>query len=144
MADPLENIFDRMMVLDLQTYESRPTPAIAVRVLPAQILPLLERTGRVEAGLDERTVTVDLDLPGLWHGLRVVRLRRVYIEESDSAVSEIHFADPPERVRTVLNRAGFRLPRVGQWRGAQPGQEVGASRRVEAIEGGAALACAAG
>ena len=142
MDEPLSTIVESMARIDPETYEAEPPPPISVPGFDAPIEPRFERVRRVEGVGDERTVTIDLDIPGRWHGLQVLRLHRVFVEESDSSSVEVHFAEPPQRVRTVLNRTGFRLRRVGEWREAN--SEFGMSVAVLPIEEGSALSCVIG
>ena len=71
-------------------------------------------------------------------GLRVAGL----ISRGGDDTLAIHFAEPADRVRDVLVRTGFTLPRAGQWRQADyssrsPTPIMG----VEAEDGGATLYC---
>ena len=144
-AEPLSAIFAAMTRINPVTYEAEPPSPISVHGYDQPIEPRFERTRIVEGIRDERTVTVDLALPGRWHGLRVLRIRRTFAEESDGSSVEVHFAETPQQVREVLNLAGFRLPRIGEWRSVGPEEQVvGMEVGVSPIEGGAAFVCAQG
>jgi len=140
----LESIFEQMVRIDPQTFESRRGGPISVPGYDRPLVPTFERTREIDGNADIRSVTADLDLPGRWHGLAVSGLRRSFYEESDASAFDIRFAEPPERVRETLVRHGFRLPPAGEFRqvGTEPGisTEIGIAR----IEGGAALTCATG
>ena len=139
-AEPLSSIVERLTVIDPLTFEGRPPPPVAIPGAAVPVAPQFERT--VDG--NERQVTIDLPLPGRWRGLHVTRLRRTFSEESDVSAIEIHFRDPPDRVRGILNRSGFQLPPVGQWRTIDPESEVGTHVSVGALDGGATLVCATG
>ena len=57
-----------------------------------------------------------LPLTGVWHGLKVVGLRSEGVVDSDYIADQILFQETPEHVRSLLNRHGFALPPLGQWR----------------------------
>jgi hypothetical protein len=136
-AEPLKTIVARMIVIDPQTSEGRAPGLIAVPGLRGLRTP---RFGRAEIRPGSIHATVDLDLPGRWHGLRFARLRVTYVEGIDASTVQLRFAEPPGRVREVLNRAGFRLAPVGEWRTAGPGELLG----LVPIEGGTAMSCVHG
>ena len=140
----LASIVERMTRLEPETYRALPPGPIAVPGFRQRISPRFTRTERLDGGAEVREATIDLDLPGRWFGLRVVRLHRYFIEESDVSGFEIHFAEPPERVRVVLNRHGFRLPRIDDIRSLDPERSSSSMIAVQRIEGGAALVCATG
>jgi hypothetical protein len=90
--------------------------------------------GRDAAGFDS---LAQLDIQGLWHGLRVVGLRA-----TSGTNPEIRFAESPERVRETLSRAGFPLPAVDQWR--QPDYSADSPAPMTSVQsrrGGASLYC---
>ena len=139
----LASILEQMVRSDPETFESRRGGPIRVPGLCAAAVPTFERTREIEGNADIRAVAADLDFAGRWHGLAVAGLRRSFYEESDVSAFQVRFAEPPERVRQILNRHGFRLPPVGEMREIERGGHVDL-RRVERIEGGAALTCATG
>ena len=144
-AEPLSAIIAAMTRINPVTYEAEPPSPISVPGFAQPIEPRFERTRIVEGMRDERSVTVDLALPGRWHGLRVLRIRRTFVEEGDSSTVEVHFAETQQQVREVLNLAGFRLPRIGEWRSVWPEEQVvGLEVGVSPIEGGAAFVCSQG
>jgi len=140
----LAAIFEQMVRVDPNTFESRRGGPIEVPGYDRPLVPTFERLRETGDNLDIRSVTADLDLPGRWHGLAVAGLRRSFYEESDASAIDIRFAEPPERVRETLIRHGFRLPPVGEGRevGDEPGISV--TIGVAPIEGGAVLTCATG
>jgi hypothetical protein len=144
LAPPFAALVESLAQIDPATFEARSPAAVAVPGYDRPIVPRFERTRVTDAASDVRNVTVDLATPGRWHGLRVLGLRRSFVEEGDSSSVEIRFAGRPERIRQVLNRLGFRVPAVGRGRVIDPEQELTAEIRVERIAGGAALVCAVG
>ncbi|HEV2817089.1 MAG TPA: hypothetical protein VGW40_07710 [Allosphingosinicella sp.] len=144
MDAPLRAIVERMVRQDPETFEALPPPPVAVPGFPEPITPRFTRTRTVEGNADIREVTIELAIPGRWHGLDVTRLLRRFGEESDSSSLEIQFAEPPPRVHAALRRAGFRLGPVGTWRETETGDGIGVSVLVSRIEGGASLVCAIG
>jgi hypothetical protein len=141
----LAAIFEQMVRIDPTTFESRRGGPIEVPGYDRPLVPTFERTREVGDNRDIRSVTADLDLPGRWHGLQVVGLRRSFYEESDASAFDVRFAEPPERARETLIRHGFRLPPVGEMRPLnedEPGitTEIG----IGPSDGGAALTCATG
>lgn len=140
----LASVFEQMVRIDPQTFESRRGGPIGVPGYDRPLVPTFERTREIDGNADIRAVTADLHLPGRWHGLEVTALRRSFYEESDVSAFDVRFAESPERVRETLVRHGFRLPPVGEFRevDAEPGisTEIGVGR----IDGGAALTCATG
>jgi hypothetical protein len=139
----LAAVLEQMVRIDPQTFESRRGGPINVPGYDRPIVPTFERTREIEGNSDIRAVVADLDLSGRWHGLAVTGLRRSFYEESDVGAFQLRFAEPPERVREILNRHGFRLPPIGE---VDELQEEGAAVMigVEATEGGAGLTCATG
>ena len=89
-------------------------------------------------------MVADLDLAGRWHGLAVTGLRRSFYEESDVGAFQVRFGEPPERVREILNRQGFRLPPVGELREIEDEGITDRRSGIERTEGGAALTCTTG
>lgn len=145
MDAPLGAIVEQLHRMDPETYEARPPGPVAVPGFVDPIVPHFERERSVEPNVDIRNVSVTLDLPGLWHGLRVTRLSRHFTEESDVSSLEIQFAEDAGRVRAVLNEAGFRLEPLWEWREIGEGEEeIGMVIGVFPIEGGASLVCATG
>ena len=145
MAAPLDSIVEQLHRIDPETYEARPPGPVAVPGFVDPIVPHFERERSVEPNLDIRNVSVTLDLPGLWRGLRVTRLSRHFTEESDVSSLEIQFAEEAGRVRAVLNEAGFRLGPLWEWREIGEGDEgIGMVIGIVPIEGGASLVCATG
>ena len=144
MGETLESIVESMARTNPETFEGEPPPPISVPGFAEPIAPRFERKRTVEGNADIREVRVDLPLPGVWHGLRVLRLRRFYTEESDHSAVEIDFAEPADRVRSSLNAAGFQLRPVGEWRSADPQAEVGRHIAVVHAEDGSTLSCSIG
>ena len=144
MGETLESIVGSMIRINPETYEGEPPPPVSVPGFAEPIATRFERTRIVEGAADIRTVQVELPLPGVWHGLRVLRLRRVFTEESDHSEVEIDFAEPADRVRSSLNAVGFQLRPVGEWRSidAESDAEPGVSIRVARAEEGSTLSCA--
>jgi len=140
-SSALEWVLEQMVRTDPETFESSRGGPIQVPGYDRPIVPTFERIREVEANSDIRAVTADLDLPGRWHGLAVTGLRRSFHEESDAASLEVRFAEPPERVREMLVRHGFRLAPVGELRDLEV-EGLSMVIGVERIEGGAALLCA--
>jgi hypothetical protein len=89
---------------------------------------------RSEDGL----VTATLPLTGTWHGLKV---SRIYTEVQFHRYFEIRFLEPPERIRQVLNEAGFVLPAVGERRVTSEVHDFQSWQAVVELPGGGALAC---
>ena len=141
---PLRSILEQMTRQDPVTFEALPPSPVAVPGFPERIQPRFTRTRTVEGNTDMREVTIELAIPGRWHGLHVTRLVRRFGEESDSSSMEIQFAEPPQRVHAVLRRLGFRLGSIGTWRETESGEGIGVSVLVSRIEGGASLVCAIG
>lgn len=141
----LAAIFDQMVRIDPETFESRRGGPIAVTGYERPLVPTFERRREVGGGADIREVIAELDLPGVWHGLRVTGLRRSFYEESDASAFEILFAEAPGRVRDVLVGRGFRLAEVGESREVDP-EETGISViiGVGRTDAGASLTCATG
>lgn len=139
----LASVLDQMVRVDPQTFESRRGGPINVPGHAQAIVPTFERTREIEGNADIRAVVADLDLQGRWHGLAVAGLRRSFYEESDVGAFQVRFAEPPERVREVLNRNGFRLPAVGELREIDE-EGITTSLGIERTEGGAALTCTTG
>ena len=144
MDAPLRSIVERMSRQHPETFEALPPPPIAIPGFPERITPRFTRTRTVEGNADIRDVTIELAIPGRWHGLAVTRLIRRFGEESDGSSLEIQFAEPPRRVHGVLRRMGFRLGPIGTWRETETDDGIGMSVSVSRIEGGASLACAIG
>jgi hypothetical protein len=144
LGEPLASIFRQMTTIDPRTYESSAGRPIRVSGFADPIPPTFHRTVIGTDHGEEREVVADLPLSGLWHGLRVARLRSNYFEESDVASQEVHFLESPERVREVFNRIGFRLPDIGHARALNPEDLVQTSIGVDPIAGGASLACKTG
>jgi hypothetical protein len=141
----LDSILERMVRIDPETFESRRGSPIEVPGFSHPLVPTFERNRETGGGADIREVITELDLPGVWHGLRVTGLRRSFYEESDASAFEVLFAEAPGRVRDVLISQGFRLPAVGESREVNP-EEMGMSViiGVGRTEGGASLTCATG
>jgi hypothetical protein len=140
----LTAILGQMTRLDPVTFEAGPPGPITVPGVAQPIAARFRRDRTVEENVDIRDVTVEIDLNGRWHGLRVVRLVRHFGEESDNSSIGIYFAEPPERVRRVLRRAGFRLGDIGMWREVEGIDGIGMVVTVARVEDGAALICAVG
>jgi hypothetical protein len=84
--------------------------------------------------------TIYLDDPADWHGLHLTEVRFFHgIERGPVNYSHV-FADPPESVREVWNRRGWRLPAVGALRDVE-GLEGYASIGVEADGDLATVTC---
>ena len=141
----LAAIFDRMVRIDPETFESRRGGPIAVAGFDRPLVPTFERNRETGGGADIREVNAELDVAGVWHGLRVTGLRRSFYEESDASAFEVLFAEAPGRVRDVLISQGFHLAAVGDSREVNP-EEMGMSViiGVGRTEGGASLTCATG
>ena len=141
----LDSTLERMVRTDPETFESRRGGPIDMPGFDRPLVPTFERNRETGGGADIREVIAELDLPGVWHGLRVTGLRHSFYEESDASAIEVLFAEPPERVREVLSRRGFRLPPVGDSREIDP-EALGMSViiGVGRTEGGASLTCATG
>ena len=141
----LDSILERMVRTDPETFESRRGGPIEVPGFDRPLVPTFERNRETGGGADIREVIAELDVAGVWHGLRVTGLRRSFYEESDASAIEVLFAEPPERVRDILSRQGFRLPAVGESREVDP-EALGMSViiGVGRTEGGASLTCATG
>jgi len=141
----LAAIFDQMVRIDPETFESRRGGPIAVTGYERPLVPTFERRRKIEGNADIREVIAELDLPGVWHGLRVTGLRRSFYEESDAAAFEVLFAEAPGRVRDVLSGRGFRLADVGDSREVDP-EAMGMSViiGVGRTDAGASLTCATG
>ena len=138
-------IFEQMVRVDPDTFESRRGGPIAVTGYDRPLVPTFERRREIEGNADIREVIAELDLPGVWHGLRVTGLRRSFYEESDASAFEILFADAPGRVRDVLTGRGFRLADVGESREVDPeGTGISVIIGVGRTEAGASLTCATG
>lgn len=145
MSAGLRRIYDQMVNLHPETGEAQRPAPIAIPGRPAPIVPRFERTRRVDDRADMREVTVELPLAGRWRGLRVISLRLYFMEESDVGSRDIVFADPPAVVRRRLNRAGFRLPALGDWRVTDPGAEgITVEMGLHQDERGVALICSTG
>ena len=141
MGETLESIVGSMTRINPETYEGEPPPPISVSGFAEPIATRFERTQIVERLAGTGTVRVELPLPGVWHDLRVLRLRVVYTEETDHFELEIDFAGPADRVRSSLNAAGFQLPPVGEWRIVDEEAEVSLSIAVVRAEDGSTLSC---
>lgn len=139
----LASVFDRLVRIHPETFESQRGGPISVPGYERPIVPTFERTREIEGNADIRAVVADLDLPGRWHGLAVTGLRRSFYEESDVGAFQLRFAEAPERVRDILNRQGFRLPPVGEVREVEE-EGMTVSLGIERTEGGAALTCTTG
>lgn len=141
----LASVLEQMVRIDPETFESRRGGPIRVAGYAQPVTPTFERRREIAQGSDTREVTAGLDLPGRWHGLAVIGLRRSFYEESDASAFDVRFAEAPERVRETLVRHGFRLPPVGEMRAVEE-EEAGITTEigVSAFEGGAALTCATG
>lgn len=139
----LNAVLDQMVRTDPRTFESHRGGPITVAGYRRPITPTFERTREVDGNADIRSVVAELDLPGRWHALAVIGLRRSFYEESDVGAFQVRLAEPPARVRDVLNRHGFRLPAIGEVRELQ---EEGAAvmLSVEADGNGAGLTCSTG
>ena len=140
----LASILEQMVRTDSRTFESRRGGPISVPGHARPLVPSFERRREVDGNADIREVTADLALTGRWHGLAVSGLRRSFFEESDVSSFEIRFAEPPQRVREILIRHGFRLPTVGDFADVGEEEGVSAAIAVDRIENGAALICAIG
>lgn len=140
----LSAIFEQMVRIDPETFESRRGGPIEVPGYDRPLVPTFERVRETGENRDIRAVTADLDLPGRWHGLAVAGLRRSFYEESDSSAVSILFAEPPERVRDTLAHQGFRLPPVGEVREVGDDNEISVAIGVERLDEGSALTCVTG
>ena len=140
----LAAIFEQMVRIDPETFESRRGGPIAVPGYDRPIVPTFERVRETGENRDIRAVTADLDLPGRWHGLAVTGLRRSFYEESDSSAVGILFAEPADRVRDTLAHEGFRLPPVDEVREVGGDNEISLAIGVERLDEGSALTCVTG
>src|ERR1051325_1016960 len=123
--DPLATIVGRMALSEWRRPAALPpipVPGYAEPVTPR--IRLLARTG-----------IVDLDLPGTWNGLNVIRLRRSFARSGARQTFQIHFSARPEQVRAALNRAGFQLGPTGTSREVYPGNPIRETIGVEPIAG---------
>ena len=137
-------IFEQMVRIDPETFESRRGGPIEVPGYERPLVPTFERVRETGDRLDIRAVTAELDLPGRWHGLAVRGLRRSFYEESDSSSVSILFAEPADRVRDTLAHQGFRLPPVGEIREVGEDNEISVAIGVERLDEGSALTCVTG
>lgn len=112
----------------------------SARVVPGigLVRPRFTRTVRSEGGAE---FEASLPVRGLWHGLEVSRIVDEGVEESDVGSFQIRFLETPERVREVLNKQGFELSPVGQYRELDPGAGLSGSIWVKKVPGGAMLGC---
>lgn len=142
MGGSLQAVVNAMVNFDYAANETRAPPPVAVPGLAVPLVAHFERTHPVKETPDLVQVSVSLPLRGRWHGLRVTGLVRNFVEEADDDVLEIEFADPPARVRAVLNRAGFQLPAIGRWRTIDAGE--GLYMTIYRHGSGATLICSLG
>lgn len=143
MAPSLEKIFSQMARIDPDTSVASQGRPIHVDGFQNSILPSFEMKRDVTP--DHKTIRViaNLDVPGIWHGLKVSRLRSEFVLQSDVDERQIRFLEDPAKVRQTLNQFGFRLPLVGQSRltTTDPETVVVVHIGLKAVGGGTALAC---
>lgn len=144
IGEPLAAIFTAMVKIDQETWEASAGDPVSVPGFDRPIATTFKRTISPSGQRDgERHVVAGLPLSGIWHGLRVNGLRLDFYEESDVSSREIHFEEPPERVREALGAAGFDLSPVGAYREME-GEGMVPSIGVDRDGSGAALICTTG
>ena len=143
-GEPLASIFARMTIIDPRTGESRPGNPIEVPGFAEPLIPTFERAVIGTDHGEEKPVTAELAIPGIWRGLRIAALHLFYLEESDVSSREVLFLEPPERVLDLLNRRGFALGVLGQGRRVDDGQLIETWISVDHDPRGARLRCATG
>jgi hypothetical protein len=140
MGAPLRRIQSSLRTIDPRTAAPAAGPPVAVPGRSEPLRPRIRRHYVVARDAMGWLAEAEIELRGIWLGLAVVGLRGNPYDEGIM----IRFAEPPERVRTVLAGAGFRLRAVGHWRHPDYGKpDPGPTTSVLPEEEGAVFYCAA-
>lgn len=139
MAPATERLFTRMVKINPTTWEGSKGAAVRVPGFQRPIEPNFERRVEERPGVYVRDNVASLAVEGTWHGLRVIKLRYRFMEQSDFVELQVRFLESPAQVRATLNRYGFQIPAVGSWK--ETGGVVTTGMGVEPVPGGAALTC---
>jgi hypothetical protein len=133
-GEPLREVFHSLWRWDEGRGEAVSGGPVEV---PGQglVTPKFERR---DEGSGSAAFSSSIPLEGRWHGLQLRRLHSQGYEYSDGLFNEIHFTEPPEKVRAVLNRHGFDLSEPGIWQDI-PGNEGAIA--ILARPDGSALVC---
>lgn len=133
----LASIFEELLKLPRDGAQPTPRP-LTIPGVKGTFLPSVLRHSRQGS---TQPVETAISLAGHWHGLQVTGLSVSAVPESDVISQQIRFASPAAEVRATLNRQGFNLPPVGEWRETHAGSETPGAIGIEAVGSGTILNC---
>lgn len=141
MSKATERLFGDLIKFDPPTYVGRRGPSVTLVGFDKPLVPQFTRKVEQGPNLNVRDNEATLATSGLWHGLRVSKIRVRYMEESSFWEHQIRFLEPATKVRKTLNDLGFKLPAIGEFREYTGADTVSEGIGVEEIPGGSALTC---
>jgi hypothetical protein len=141
MSMATEKLFDNLIIFDPPTYVGKRGPSITLPGFDEPLVPQFTRKVEQGPNLNVRDNEATLAASGLWHGLRVSKIRVRYMEESSFWEHQIRFLEPAAKVRKTLNELGFNLPAIGGFREFTGSDVASAGIGVEELPGGSALTC---
>ena len=141
MTDSTFQLFRALVKFDAETFVASQGSSIQFDGFPHPIKPAFSRNRETGPGYDMADVEASIEIPSLWHGLKVSRLRYNFRESSSYWIYQIRFFESPDVVQKKLNKLGFDIPSVGSFREFTGNGVVSAGIGVEEIPGGAALTC---
>ena len=141
MSKDTKRLFADLIKFDPPNYVGSRGPSVKLPGYDKPLVPLFNRKVEQGPNLNVRDNEATLATSGLWHGLRVSKIRVRYMEESSFWEHQIRFLEPATRVRKTLNDLGFKLPAIGEFREFTGADVVSAGIGVEDLPGGSALTC---
>ena len=141
MSAGTEKLFENLIQFDPPTYVGKRGPEVNIIGFDQPLTPKFSRKVGQGSNPNVRDNEATLATTGLWHGLKVSKIRVRYMEQSSFWEHQIRFFEPATRVRERLNELGFQLPPTGEFREFTGDGVVSAGIGVEEVPGGAALYC---
>ncbi len=141
MTRATEKLFAKLIIFDPPEYVGRSGPPVRIAGFEKPVVPSFSRKVGTNQGGYPRDNEATLAISGTWHGLKVSKIRVRAMEQSSFWERQIRFLEPASLVREKLNKLGFKIPAIGEFREYSGESVVSAGIGVEEIPGGSALYC---